>query len=64
MDDFDYIKKLGEGGFGLVVHCRKKSTQKHYAMKIQTKKGLLDCYSDDPWRADFEKQGTLTTRSE
>jgi p90 ribosomal S6 kinase len=29
---------------------------KHYAMKIQTKKGLLECYSDDPWRADFEKQ--------
>ena len=25
-------------------------------MKIQTKKGLLECYSDDPWRADFEKQ--------
>jgi Regulator of G protein signaling domain len=57
VDDFDYMKKLGEGGFGLVVHCRKKTTGKHFAMKIQTKKGLLDCYSDDPWRADFEKQG-------
>lgn len=56
VDDFDYMKKLGEGGFGMVVHCRKKTTGKHYAMKIQTKKGLLDCYSDDPWRADFEKQ--------
>ena len=54
--DFDYIKKLGEGGFGLVIHCRKKSTGKHHAMKIQTKKGLLDCYSDDPTRVDFEKQ--------
>jgi serine/threonine protein kinase len=29
----------GEGGFGFVVHCRKKSTGKHYAMKLQTKKG-------------------------
>ena len=29
---------------------------KHHAMKIQTKKGLLDCYSDDPTRVDFEKQ--------
>jgi hypothetical protein len=26
--DFDYMKKLGEGGFGLVIHCRKKSTGK------------------------------------
>ncbi|KAJ1408395.1 kinase-like domain-containing protein, partial [Ochromonadaceae sp. CCMP2298] len=29
---------------------------KHYAMKLQTKKGLLECFQDDPWRADFEKQ--------
>ena len=54
--DFEYIKKLGEGGFGLVIHCVKKSTGKHHAMKIQTKKGLLDCYSDDPTRVDYEKQ--------
>ena len=25
-------------------------------MKIQTKKGLLECFSDDPWRVDGEKQ--------
>jgi serine/threonine protein kinase len=31
----------GEGGFGFVVHCRKKSTGKHYAMKLQTKKGKV-----------------------
>jgi hypothetical protein len=31
----------GEGGFGFVVHCRKKSTGKHYAMKLQTKRGAL-----------------------
>lgn len=54
--DFEYFGKLGEGGFGFVVHCRKKSTGKHYAMKLQTKKGLLECFADDPWRADFEKQ--------
>ena len=30
--DFDYIKKLGEGGFGLVIHCRKKSTGDCFAM--------------------------------
>jgi serine/threonine protein kinase len=55
-DDFEYMNKLGEGGFGFVVHCKKKSTGKHYAMKIQTKSGLLECFADDPKRADFEKQ--------
>jgi len=56
IDDFDFVRKLGEGGFGCVVHCIKVSTGKHYAMKIQTKKGLLECFSDDPWRCDGEKQ--------
>ncbi len=56
VDDFAYMNKLGEGGFGFVVHCKKKSTGKHYAMKIQTKTGLLECFADDPRRADFEKQ--------
>ena len=56
VQDFEYFNKLGEGGFGFVVHCKKKSTGKHYAMKLQTKKGLLECFQDDPWRADFEKQ--------
>lgn len=55
-EDFEYYRKLGEGGFGLVIHCKKKSTGKHYAMKIQTKKGLLDCFNDDPSRVVFEKQ--------
>jgi hypothetical protein len=41
VDDFEYIDYLGEGSFGLVVHCRKKSTGKYYAMKIQTKADLL-----------------------
>ena len=56
IDHFEYVRKLGEGGFGVVVHCVKISTGKHYAMKIQTKKGLLECFSDDPWRVDGEKQ--------
>jgi serine/threonine protein kinase len=56
LSDFEYFNKLGEGGFGFVVHCRKKSTGKHYAMKLQTKTGLLECFQDDPLRADFEKQ--------
>ena len=55
LDDFEFIGKLGEGGFGLVVHCKKTSTNRHYAMKIQTKKGLLECFADDPWRVGYEK---------
>lgn len=61
-DDFDYIGKLGEGGFGLVIHVKKKSTGKHYAMKIQTKHGLITSFQDDPWRADFEKQAFACCR--
>lgn len=55
-DDFEYYNRLGEGGFGFVIRCKKKSTGKYYAMKLQTKKGLLDLYAHDPWRADYEKK--------
>ena len=55
-DDFEYIEVLGQGGFGLVVHCKKKSTGKHYALKMQTKMGLLKCYKNVLHRVDFEKQ--------
>lgn len=55
LDDFEYLGKLGEGGFGMVVHCKKRSTGRHYAMKLQTKKGLLECFADDPWRVGYEK---------
>lgn len=56
VDDFEYYNVLGSGGFGFVVHCKKKSTGIHYAMKIQTKIGLLECFSDCPQRVIFEKQ--------
>ena len=49
-DDFVYFEKLGEGGFGVVVHCMKKSTRKHYAMKIQTKESILNSFEGEPWR--------------
>ena len=62
VEDFQFIGKLGEGGFGLVVHAKKRSTGKHYAIKIQTKYGLLDSFQDDPWRADFEKQAFACCR--
>ena len=54
LDDFIYYDKLGEGGFGTVIKCRKKSTGRFYAMKIQTKKDLLRSFRDDPSRVDYE----------
>lgn len=60
--DFTYYEVLGEGGFGIVVHVVKKSTGKHYAMKIQTKEGLFKSVSCVPWRTDFEKQALVSCR--
>ena len=56
-DDFEYYDMLGQGAFGCVVHCVKKSTGKHYAMKIQTKMGMLDNFFDCPERVVLEKDG-------
>ena len=42
VSDFDYMAILGQGGFGRVVHARKKSTGKHFAMKIQPKASLIE----------------------
>ncbi|CAM9317287.1 unnamed protein product [Phaeothamnion confervicola] len=55
IEDFDYMEKLGEGAFGRVVHVRKISTGRHYAMKIQIKQSLIRNYSDDPSKLDNEK---------
>lgn len=60
VEDFEYMKKLGEGGFGIVVQCKKKSTGKEYAMKIQTKSNLLNSFADDPRRVDCEKKVLAT----
>ena len=53
--DFLYMERIGEGGFGRVWHVKKKSTGKHYAMKIQLKTALLDTFHDDPTRIDNER---------
>lgn len=55
-DDFEYIRKLGHGTYGIVVHCRKKSTGVDYAMKIQLKEALLKSFQDDPRRVEHEKR--------
>ena len=42
------------GGFGVVLHCRKKSTGVHYAAKIQTKAGLLRHFRRNPMNVIVE----------
>ncbi|KAG5189373.1 kinase-like domain-containing protein [Tribonema minus] len=61
LSDFDYIAQIGEGGFGRVVHVRKKSTMAHLAMKIQLKTALLETFSDDPNRIDNERRVLAAT---
>ncbi|GMI44628.1 hypothetical protein TrCOL_g207 [Triparma columacea] len=53
--DFDYMTKLGQGGFGRVVHARKKSTGQHLAMKIQLKTALLTHFRSDIAALESEK---------
>ncbi|KAG5176088.1 kinase-like domain-containing protein, partial [Tribonema minus] len=47
VDDFDYMELLGSGGFGRVVLVYKRSTQRHYAMKVQHKRALVNHYRND-----------------
>jgi serine/threonine protein kinase len=55
VDDFDYMGIIGHGGFGRVVHVRKRSTGIHYAMKIQPKTELLAEYKGDEDSLQTEK---------
>ena len=55
LDDFMYMEAIGEGAYGMVIHAKKKSTGKHYAMKIQTKVGLLETFYDCPHRVIAER---------
>lgn len=42
MDDFDFLKVLGQGTFGKVILCREKSSDKLYAIKIIRKEMVVD----------------------
>ena len=42
--DFEYINKIGGGGFGIVLLCKKKSTGIQYAMKVQPKYSMLKMF--------------------
>ena len=64
INDFDYIAKLGVGGFGRVIHVKKKTTGKHYAMKTQLKTALVETYADNPSRLDSEKVSPDARRTE
>ena len=54
-DDFRWLDLLGKGGFGSVVHVVKKSTGKHYAMKVQTKQALLHAWGDHMELVEIER---------
>eukprot|EP00904_Undaria_pinnatifida_P012657 jgi/Undpi1/8521/HiC_scaffold_25.g10988.m1 len=54
-NDFIYIEPLAEGKYGRFVHVVKKTTGKHYAMKIQYKKNLLRQHSKNLANVDNEK---------
>ena len=60
--DFEYFDKLGQGSFGLVMRCRKKSTGRWYAMKIQLKAAMYHSYRDDPFRVDCEMRALCYLR--
>ena len=58
-DDFHYLGKFAQGGFGLVLHCQRKSTGVHYAMKLQTKVSLLRHYRTNPENVVLELHGYI-----
>ena len=61
VNDFDYLDKIGQGAFGCVIKCVKRTTGRTYAMKIQTKIGLLESYSDNPSRVCLERNALAKT---
>ncbi|CAM9731661.1 unnamed protein product [Chrysoparadoxa australica] len=54
--DFEYFEKLGEGAFGVVVRCRKKSTGEDLAMKIQIKTALIKSMHGQASKLDNERR--------
>lgn len=52
--DFEYFGCLGEGTFGVVIKCRKKSTGMLYAMKIMEKRELSDSACGNCSKIDLE----------
>lgn len=42
VQDFEFLKMIGKGTFGRVFQVRKKDTKRIYAMKVLSKKEVID----------------------
>ena len=60
--DFEYLSKLGSGSYGVVLHCVKRSTGMHYAMKVQSKSGLLRHCQANPANVVMEMRANACCR--
>lgn len=60
--DFVYLSKLGSGTYGLVLHCIKRSTGMHCAMKIQPKALLLRHFKSSPANVVVEMRANACCR--
>eukprot|EP00924_Labyrinthula_sp_SR-Ha-C_P014318 snap_masked-scaffold_20-processed-gene-1.24-mRNA-1 protein AED:1.00 eAED:1.00 QI:0/0/0/0/1/1/4/0/497 len=56
--DFDFMQTLGKGSFGRVIRVRKKTTQKQYALKVMSKKKILQG-AENKEQVTIEKQVLL-----
>lgn len=59
-NNFEYMGELGQGGYGVVVHVRKKSTRIDYAMKIQSKRRILEANKHHEERCLNEKKAMIS----
>ena len=53
-DSFEYLNVIAQGGFGVVLECRKITTKELFAMKIQPKSVLLKHFRKDKSRVTCE----------
>ncbi|GMI09056.1 hypothetical protein TrLO_g3199 [Triparma laevis f. longispina] len=63
VDDFQYVRLLGKGGFARVVHVVKRSTGQHYAMKIQSKAALVKFHGMNEGGLELEKTMIANNRN-
>mmetsp|Transcript_7641 Transcript_7641/g.15167 ORF Transcript_7641/g.15167 Transcript_7641/m.15167 type:complete len:1059 (-) Transcript_7641:91-3267(-) len=63
VEDFEYIELLGKGGFGHVVHVKKRSTGAHLAMKVQAKDTLMETWGGKMQHVEIERDVLVAHRS-
>ena len=56
---FNYLTVIAQGGFGVVLKCRKVSTGQDFAMKIQPKSILLRHFHRDKTRVTSELEASV-----